>query len=81
MMGDLGDEYIQITVTSPHKVGDGMSSFMAYTIKTTTNLSYFKVLFIFIPPKRCEEITILMLCKHKSESKIYIVYCRRRIWL
>jgi len=42
MMGDLGDEYIQITVTSPHKVGDGMSSFMAYTIKTTTNLSYFK---------------------------------------
>ena len=48
MMGDLGDEYIQITVTSPHKVGDGMSSFMAYTIKTTTNLSYFKVMFIVL---------------------------------
>lgn len=42
MIGDLGDEFIQITVTSPHKVGDGMSSYMAYTIKTTTNLSYFK---------------------------------------
>merc|ERR1711962_1035298 len=37
-----GDEYIEITVTSPHKVGDGMGSFMAYKVKTVTNLSFFK---------------------------------------
>ena len=43
MLGDLGEEYIQISVTSPHKVGDGIGSYMAYTIKTNTNLSYFKV--------------------------------------
>jgi len=42
MLGDLGEEYIQISVTSPHKVGDGIGSYMAYTIKTNTNLSYFK---------------------------------------
>ena len=46
MLGDLGEEYIQITVTSPHKVGDGISSYMAYTVKTNTNLSYFKVSYI-----------------------------------
>lgn len=40
--GDLGEEYIHITVISPHKVGDGMSSYMAYNIKTNTNLTYFK---------------------------------------
>ena len=43
MLDELGEEYIQITVTSPHKVGDGISSYMAYTVKTHTNLSYFKV--------------------------------------
>jgi len=37
-----GDEFIEISVTSPHKVGDGMSSFMAYKVSTNTNLTYFK---------------------------------------
>jgi len=37
-----GDEFIEIQVTSPHKVGEGMSSFMAYKVITKTNLSYFK---------------------------------------
>lgn len=37
-----GDEFIEIKITSPHKVGEGMSSYMAYTITTSTNLSYFK---------------------------------------
>merc|ERR1711892_1639825 len=37
-----GDEFIEIKVTSPHKVGDGMSSYMAYKVITNTNLSYFK---------------------------------------
>ena len=31
-----------IQVTSPHKVGDGMSSYMAYKITTKTNVNYFK---------------------------------------
>jgi len=37
-----GDEFIEIHVTSPHKVGDGMSSYMAYKVTTNTNLTYFK---------------------------------------
>jgi len=37
-----GDEFIEVKVTSPHKVGEGMSSYMAYTVTTSTNLSYFK---------------------------------------
>jgi len=36
------DEFLEISVTSPHKVGEGMSSYMAYKISTKTNLSYFK---------------------------------------
>merc|ERR1711936_595505 len=36
------DEFIDINVTSPYKVGEGMSSYMAYKVTTTTNLSYFK---------------------------------------
>merc|ERR1719266_979968 len=39
---EASDEYIEIHVTSPHKVGDGMSSYMAYKVSTKTNLSYFK---------------------------------------
>jgi len=37
-----GDEFIEVKVTSPHKVGEGMSSYMAYTVTTSTNLTYFK---------------------------------------
>merc|ERR1719450_1199426 len=37
-----GDEFIEIKVTDPHKVGDGMSSYIAYKVVTNTNLSYFK---------------------------------------
>jgi len=36
------DEFIDIKVTSPHKVGEGMSSYMAYKITTKTNVNYFK---------------------------------------
>jgi len=39
---EASDEFIEINVTSPHKVGDGMSSYMAYKVTTKTNLSYFK---------------------------------------
>ena len=35
-------EFINISVTSPHKVGDGISSYMAYKVKTTTNIQNFK---------------------------------------
>jgi len=36
------DEFIDIKVTSPHKVGEGMSSYMAYKVSTKTNVNYFK---------------------------------------
>jgi len=39
---DGRDEFIEVKVTAPHKVGEGMSSYMAYTVTTNTNLTYFK---------------------------------------
>jgi len=39
---ESGDEFIEIKVTSPHKIGEGMGSYMAYKVITNTNLSYFK---------------------------------------
>jgi len=36
------DEFIDIKVTSPHKIGEGMSSYMAYKVATKTNVNYFK---------------------------------------
>jgi len=36
------DEFVDIKVTSPHKVGEGMSSYMVYTVRTTTNINYFR---------------------------------------
>jgi len=36
------DEFIDIKVISPHKVGEGMSSYMVYNVKTRTNINYFK---------------------------------------
>ena len=35
-------EFLNINVTSPHRVGDGISSYMAYKVKTTTNMQMFK---------------------------------------
>lgn len=40
---DGGSEfYIQITVSEPQKVGDGMGSYLAYRVTTTTNMTTFK---------------------------------------
>jgi len=39
---ESGDDFIHVMVTDPHKVGDGMSSFIAYTVVTRTNSNYFK---------------------------------------
>eukprot|EP00096_Caligus_rogercresseyi_P009295 TRINITY_DN3131_c0_g1_i3.p1 TRINITY_DN3131_c0_g1~~TRINITY_DN3131_c0_g1_i3.p1 ORF type:complete len:510 (+),score=192.84 TRINITY_DN3131_c0_g1_i3:106-1635(+) len=36
------EEMLEITVSEPQKVGDGMGSFMVYNVKTRTNVSYFK---------------------------------------
>jgi sorting nexin-1/2 len=35
--GEAGDQFIEITVSEPQKVGDGMSSFIAYKVTTRTN--------------------------------------------
>ncbi|XP_050686569.1 sorting nexin-2-like isoform X4 [Eriocheir sinensis] len=40
--GDGTEEYIQITVSDPQKIGEGMSSYMAYKVTTKTNVSYFR---------------------------------------
>ncbi|KAK4317227.1 hypothetical protein Pmani_011671 [Petrolisthes manimaculis] len=39
---ESGDEFLQITVSDPQKIGDGMSSYMAYKITTRTNVSFFR---------------------------------------
>ena len=36
------DKFIEINISEPHKVGEGMSSFMAYKVTTKTNLKLFK---------------------------------------
>ncbi|XP_037087966.1 sorting nexin-2-like isoform X2 [Pollicipes pollicipes] len=35
------DQFIQVQVVEPVKIGDGMSSYMAYKVTTKTNVSYF----------------------------------------
>lgn len=37
-----GDQFIEITITEPQKVGDGMGAYMAYRISTKTNMTFFK---------------------------------------
>ncbi|KAK8724852.1 hypothetical protein OTU49_010946 [Cherax quadricarinatus] len=39
---ESGDDMIQITVSDPQKIGEGMSSYMAYKVTTKTNISYFR---------------------------------------
>lgn len=39
---ESGDDFIHVMVTDPHKIGDGMSSFIAYKVVTRTNSNYFK---------------------------------------
>ena len=39
---DSGDDFMYISVTDPNKMGEGMSSFMAYKVVTRTNSNYFK---------------------------------------
>ena len=36
------DEFLEISVTKPRKIGDGMSSYMAYQVKMKTNINYYK---------------------------------------
>ena len=36
------DQFIEVSVVEPVKIGDGMSSYMAYKVITKTNVSYFK---------------------------------------
>jgi sorting nexin-1/2 len=39
---EASDTFIQVTISDPQKVGEGMSSYMAYRITTKTNLKHFK---------------------------------------
>ncbi|CAG0895868.1 unnamed protein product [Cyprideis torosa] len=36
------DQFLEISVLDPEKVGDGMSSYMSYRVRTRTNIPYFK---------------------------------------
>lgn len=37
-----GDEFIEISITEPQKVGDGMGAYMAYRVTTKTNMKIFR---------------------------------------
>ncbi|XP_067139466.1 sorting nexin-2-like isoform X2 [Centruroides vittatus] len=36
------DQFLEITVDNPHKIGDGMGAYVVYKVTTKTNLPYFK---------------------------------------
>ncbi|XP_044265550.1 sorting nexin-2 [Tribolium madens] len=37
-----GDQFLEISITEPQKVGDGMGAYMAYRVTTKTNMPIFK---------------------------------------
>ena len=39
---EAADTFIEVTISDPQKVGEGMSSYMAYRLTTKTNLKHFK---------------------------------------
>ena len=39
---EAADTFIEVTISDPQKVGDGMSSYMAYKVMTRTNLRCFR---------------------------------------
>ncbi|XP_045483627.1 sorting nexin-2 [Harmonia axyridis] len=39
---ESGNQFIEITITEPQKIGDGMSAYMAYRVTTKTNMQIFK---------------------------------------
>lgn len=39
---ESGDQFIEISITEPQKIGDGMSAYMAYRVTTRTNKPLFK---------------------------------------
>ena len=41
-LGEVGQDQLSITVSDPHKVGEGMTSYMAYRVLTRTNLHTFR---------------------------------------
>ena len=40
--GEDEDKFIEISVSEPHKVGEGISCYMAYKVSTKTNLKIFR---------------------------------------
>ena len=39
---EAADQFIEIAISEPHKVGEGISSFMAYKVSTNTNSKLFR---------------------------------------
>lgn len=42
MEAESGDEFLEISITEPQKVGEGMGAYMAYRVTTKTNMPIFK---------------------------------------
>ena len=39
---EADDQFIQITISEPHKIGEGISSFMAYKVYSKSNMKIFR---------------------------------------
>ena len=39
---ESSDQFLEITVTSPQKMGDGMGSYVAYKVETKTNMQIYR---------------------------------------
>lgn len=42
LAAEAEDQFLEITVCEPHKVGEGISSYMAYKVTTKTNMKLFR---------------------------------------
>ncbi|XP_075152168.1 sorting nexin 1 [Haematobia irritans] len=42
VLSDNGDYFIEITISEPQKIGDGMGSYLTYKVSTKTNIPKFK---------------------------------------
>lgn len=42
LAAEAEDQFLEISVCEPHKVGEGISSYMAYKVNTKTNMKLFR---------------------------------------
>jgi len=69
---DPGEEFLQVEVSDPHKVGEGMSSYMAYRVITKTNLRCFRRQSITVNRRYSDFLTLheKLVARYQSKGRI-----------